>query len=431
MKPYSPARSGILTTALVALLAHLPLLAAQQDLASFQPADSAKLWTSVNDGVMGGVSKGGVKRTTEGTLLFSGELSLENNGGFASIRTAERKLDLSGMSAILVKTRGDGRTYWAELRTSGQMGASSYRAYLPTTAGEWKETRIPLADFKPQAFGHALPFKAIKPAAVASVGFTLADKKAGPFELEIEFVKATGDEAPPVAGKSGNTVVDVATAAGVFKTLLAAATAADLVGVLSGEGPLTVLAPTDEAFAKLPAGTVDTLLKPENLRQLVDILRNHVIAGRVTLAKALELREATTLQGSKTSVRFEDGRVRVGSATLVKADIKASNGIIHVIDQVLIPVRTEFAPMTPAGLIELAIDRGVPLFNKGDVAASTAVYEITCEALRVMDDVPETYRKQLAESLNAARAAPSSRQQAWILRDGLDRTWTGLKEQRK
>ncbi|MCX6866387.1 MAG: CIA30 family protein [Verrucomicrobia bacterium] len=385
MKPHSTPRSWILHVGMAALLTQLPLFAAQQDLATFAAADSLKLWTSVNDGVMGGVSKGGFKRTEQGTLVFSGDISLENNGGFASIRTQERKLDLSGMSAILVKARGDGRTYWVELRVTGQMGASSYRAFLPTTAGEWRESRIPLTDFKLQAFGRVLPFKAINTAAVTSVGFTLADKKAGPFSLEIESVKATGDEAAPASAvtKSGKTLVDVATAAGGFKTLLAAATAADLVGVLSGEGPLTVLAPTDEAFAKLPAGTVDNLLKPENRGQLVAILKNHVIAGQVTLAKALELREGTTLQGSKVAVRFEDGRVRIGSATLVTADIQASNGIIHVIDQVLIPATTEAAAPSPAGLIELAIKRGVPFFNQGEAAACAALYEVTCEALQV------------------------------------------------
>jgi uncharacterized surface protein with fasciclin (FAS1) repeats len=382
---------------------------------------------------MGGVSKGGFKRTEQGTLLFSGELSLENNGGFASIRTQERPLDLFGKSAVIIKARGDGRTYWVDLRTSGQMGASSYRAYLPTSAGEWRETRIPLADFKLQAFGRALPVKALDPAAVASIGFTLADKKAGPFSLEIESVKA-GDEqasaapAPARSGNSGSTLVDVAKAAGGFETLLAAATAADLVGVLAGEGPLTVLAPTDEAFAKLPAGTVETLLKPANREQLVAILKNHVIAGKVPLAKALELREATTLQGSKATVRFADGRVGVGSATLVKADIEASNGIIHVIDQVLIPATPEPTPLSPARLIELAIERGVPLFNQGDAAACAAIYEIACEALQVMDGVSAPSRKELASALQAARAESSPRQQAWILRDGLDRAWSRLQK---
>lgn len=429
MKSHSPGRRGILTTACVALLAQLPLMAAQQELAAFTTADSVKLWTSVNDGVMGGVSKGGFKRTEQGTLIFSGELSLDHNGGFASIRTEERKLDLSGMSAIVVKARGDGRTYWVELREAGQMGASSYRAYLPTTAGEWREIRIPLADFKLQAFGRALPFKAINPAAVASVGFTLADKKAGAFSLEIESVKATDQRAvaAAAAAQGGNTLVDVAAAAGGFKTLLAAAGVADLVGVLAGEGPFTLLAPTDDAFAKLPAGTVDSLLKPENRKQLVALLKNHVLAGRVTLPKALEAREGTTLQGSAISFRFRDGRVQVGPASLVTADIAASNGIIHVIDQVLIPATPEATGPSPTGLIELAIKRGLPLFNNGDVAACAAVYEVACEALLGMDEVTEKSRKELGESLMAARAESSSRNQAWILRKGLDRAWTRLK----
>jgi uncharacterized surface protein with fasciclin (FAS1) repeats len=430
MKSYSPTRRGILATIFVAVVAQLPLLAAQQELAAFAAADCVKLWTSVNDGVMGGVSKGGFKRSEQGTLLFSGELSLERNGGFASIRTQERKLDLSGMGAIVVKARGDGRTYWVELREAGQMGASSYRAYLPTTAGEWRETRIPLADFKLQAFGRALPFKALNPAAVASLGFTLADKKAGAFALEIESVKATDEPAGPAGGgvQGGKTLVDVATAAGGFKTLLAAATAADLVGVLAGEGPLTVLAPTDEAFAKLPAGTVERLLKPENREQLAAILKNHVIAGRVTLAKALELGEASTLEGSKIAVSFTGGRVRIGAATLVTADIAASNGIIHVIDQVLIPAAPEASAPSPAGLIELAIKRGVPLFNKGDAAACAALYEVTCEALLVMTEVTEKSREELGKSLAAARAEATPRNQAWILRDGLDRALTQLKK---
>jgi uncharacterized surface protein with fasciclin (FAS1) repeats len=330
------------------------------------------------------------------------------------------------MSALVVKARGDGRTYWVDLRVTNQMSASSYRAYLPTTAGEWQETRIPFADFKLQAFGRELPVKPLNVAAVTSVGFTLADKKAGPFALEIGAVNASGGEASAEPVKSGNNLVDVAKASDGFKTLLAAATAADLVGVLSGEGPLTVLAPTDEAFAKLPSGTVETLLKPENREQLVGILKNHVIAGRVTLAKALEAREASSLQGSKIAFKFEDGRVRVGPATLTKADIAASNGVMHVIDQVLIPARTETGPLNAAGLIELAVERGVPIFNHGDVAGCAALYEVTAEALRTLSSVPEASRKVLAKALKEARLEKSARQRAWILRAALDQTLASL-----
>ena len=419
-------RAWIGTFALAALFTNSPLSAAEKNLASFETEDSLNSWTSVNDGVMGGVSKGGFKRTEQGTLLFTGDLSLENRGGFASIRMKPSALGLDGMSALVVKAKGDGRTYWVDLRLNDQMSASSYRAYLPTTAGEWQETRIPFADFKLQAFGRDLPLKPINPAKVESIGFTLADKKAGPFSLEIEVVKAAKGEADAQLVTGGKTLVDVAKGAGGFKTLLAAATAADLVGVLSSEGPLTLLAPTDEAFAKLPSGTVETLIKPENREQLVAILKNHVIAGRVTLAKAIEAREGISLQGSKISFKFEDGKVRVGAAALLKADIAASNGVIHVIDQVLIPSATETGPLKSGGLIELAIERGVPLFNNGDVAGCAALYEVTAEALRSMNSVPDASRKVLAKALREARAEKSARQRAWILRAALDHTLASL-----
>jgi uncharacterized surface protein with fasciclin (FAS1) repeats len=402
------------------------LSAAEKSVASFENEESLKTWTSVNDGVMGGVSKGGFIRSDQGTLLFRGELSLKNNGGFASIRMKQTELDLSSTNTLVVKAKGDGRTYWIDLRAKDQMAASSYRAYMPTTAGEWKEVRVPLAEFKLQAFGRELPFKPIDPASVASVGFTLADKKEGAFELEIASIKAAAQEATDVQTGSGKTIVDVAQAAGGFKTLLAAATAAELASVLSGDGPFTVFAPTDEAFAKLPVGTVDTLLKPENRAQLVDILKYHVIAGKVSLAKALDLREGSTLQGSKVDIRFEDGRVKVGAAALIKANISASNGIIHVIDQVLIPAKTLAEPLSPSDLIELAIKKGVPLFNSGEVAGCAALYELTCEALRSMDGLPEEFRQGLTNSLKEARAEESTRQRAWILRGAIDRAWTTL-----
>lgn len=423
-------RTSYIAIALAALIIHQPLEGATKAIASFGNEDALKSWTSVNDDVMGGVSKGGFKLSEQGTLLFTGKLSLENNGGFASIRMKPTDLKLDGMSGIVVRGKGDGRTYWVDLRVSDQMSASSYRAYLSTTAGEMKETTIPFTDFKLQAYGRELTTKPINPAAIASVGFTIADKKEGPFSLEIESVKATGeaDKADKAGKKGGNTVVDVAKAAGQFKTLLAAATAAELVEVLSGDGPLTILAPTDEAFSKLPAGTVNTLLQPENRDQLVAILKNHVISGKVSLAKALEAREAPSLQGSKISFRFEEGRILVGNASLLKADIAASNGVIHVIDQVLLPETKPSQPLSASGLIELAIERGVPVFNDGHPAECAAIYEITVEALRAMDKVPEASRKILAKASVQSHAEKSPTKRAWILREALDKTWESLNE---
>ena len=128
-----------------------------------------------------------------------------------------------------------------------------------------------------------------------------------------------------------------ADAAGSFKTLLAAAAAAGLVDALSGEGPLTVFAPTDEAFAKLPKGTVEGLLKPENQAKLAGILKLHVVSGRVFSTDLLKAKEAKSLQGGVLHATVVDGVAKVNGAGLVATDIDASNGVIHVIDTVILP----------------------------------------------------------------------------------------------
>ena len=134
-------------------------------------------------------------------------------------------------------------------------------------------------------------------------------------------------------------IIDTAVAAGSFKTLAAALQAADLVGALKGEGPFTVFAPTDEAFAKLPAGTVETLLLPENKAMLVDILTYHVVAGKVTSTDVVGLEKATMLNGKDVKITVEGSKVMVNQANVVAVDIEASNGIIHVIDEVLLPAK--------------------------------------------------------------------------------------------
>ena len=132
-------------------------------------------------------------------------------------------------------------------------------------------------------------------------------------------------------------IVDTAVSAGSFKTLVAAVQAAGLVDTLKGEGPFTVFAPTDEAFAALPAGTVDDLLKPENKDQLVKILTYHVVPGNVKAADVVKLDSAKTVNGQSVAIKVVDGKVMVDNATVTTADIEASNGVIHVIDTVLLP----------------------------------------------------------------------------------------------
>jgi uncharacterized surface protein with fasciclin (FAS1) repeats len=132
-------------------------------------------------------------------------------------------------------------------------------------------------------------------------------------------------------------IVDTAVDAGQFKTLAAALKAAGLVDTLKGPGPFTVFAPTDEAFAKLPPGTVESLLKPENKEKLVAILTYHVVAGKAMAADVKDGAALKTVNGKDLTASVKDGKVMVGGATVIKADIVASNGVIHVIDAVLMP----------------------------------------------------------------------------------------------
>lgn len=140
------------------------------------------------------------------------------------------------------------------------------------------------------------------------------------------------------AGEAKKDIVDTAVTAGTFKTLAAALGAADLVEALKGGGPFTVFAPTDEAFAKLPKGTVEELLKPENKAKLAEILTYHVVSGKVMAETAVTLDKATALNKKDIALAVKDGALTLnGTAKVIKADIKCSNGVIHVIDAVILP----------------------------------------------------------------------------------------------
>jgi len=406
---------------------------ASKPIADFSDAAAAKKWQSVNDNVMGGVSEGGFRITDEKTLEFSGKISLENQGGFASIRTRPADLGLDGYDTIALRVKGDGRTYYLDLRTSALFAATSYRAALKTEKDAWQEVRIPLKGFEYSAFGRRIATADVLEAGkVQSVGFTLSDKQAGPFRLEVAWIKGEKSSAPdgpaaatPPDGSAGlKDIVDTAVSAGQFKTLVAAVKAAGLVEALKGKGPLTVFAPTDEAFAKLPKGTVEDLLKPENKSKLAAILTYHVVPGRILLAA----QSPATLEGQSLSIRSA-GTVEVNGAKVLTTDIIASNGVIHVIDTVLIPPNKKLTPAQAArSLIELAIKRGVPLFNDGQIGACAAVYEVAVDSLLKShsEALGDKDRAALQAALEKMRADKDPRQQAWTLRRALDAAYESL-----
>ena len=192
-----------------------------------------------------------------------------------------------------------------------------------------------------------------------------------------------GQGAVSAADASVKDIVTTAVDAGSFKTLAAALQAAGLVETLQGKGPFTVFAPTDDAFAKLPKGTVETLLKPENKPQLIAVLTYHVVPGKVMAADVVKLNAAATVNGQRVDVKVDGGKVQVDQAQVVATDIACSNGVIHVIDQVILPstdnipatatkagqFQTLLAAAKAAGLVEaLSGDQPLTVFAPTDTA---------------------------------------------------------------
>ena len=162
---------------------------------------------------------------------------------------------------------------------------------------------------------------------------------------------------PPTEAPMAKDIVDTAVADGRFTTLVAAVQAAGLVDTLKSEGPFTVFAPTDDAFAKLPAGTIDELLKPENKQKLTDILLYHVVAGKVMAADVTALTSAKTVLGKDVAIKVDMGNVYINEAKVIIADIETSNGVIHVIDSVLLPP-AEDAMMEKNTIVDIAVADG-------------------------------------------------------------------------
>jgi uncharacterized surface protein with fasciclin (FAS1) repeats len=166
---------------------------------------------------------------------------------------------------------------------------------------------------------------------------SLAVPAVAAFALAMPAVAEHHDHDAQTQASAPGNIVEVATAAGSFNTLAAALDAAGLVETLQGDGPFTVFAPTDEAFAALPEGTVEALLQPENRDQLINILTYHVVPGEVDAAAALDAGEATAVNGGTLTIESSGDQAMVNGTNIVATDVQASNGIIHVIDAVLLP----------------------------------------------------------------------------------------------
>lgn len=234
-------------------------------------------------------------------------------------------------------------------------------------------------------------------------------------------------------GERTDNIVETAAAAGQFDTLIAAAEAAGLAGALTGDGPLTVFAPTDEAFAALPAGTVETLLKPENKDQLARILQYHVLAGRVGSDALADGISVDTLAGEAARIVATEGGFAIEGARITATDIEASNGVVHVIDRVILPPErtARVSRMSPDELINMAINQGAPLFNHGNHEATMALYMVTAHSLMSFAELEPSQEQRLARGIMDARAAASADRGAWALRYALDDVSASLGDERQ
>lgn len=421
---------------LAALL--LPLAATQaadQSIAEFDSKENAKLdWRVVNDGVMGGLSRGAVSVSDAGILQFRGNLSLKNNGGFSSIRTGETALNLSGSDGILLRVRGDGRDYQLRLGSDARYRSMevSFMAEFGTSEGEWSELRVPFSDLVGSFRGRILKDKVFDPAKIRRLGLLIADKKSGPFNLEVDWIRTYSDTSESESTAAAN-LLDQLSLDGRFKTLATAIETASLLGPLQGQDQLTVFAPTDQAFARLPKGTLESLLKPENVSKLQSILKYHVSPGVKTLAGALTTGALDSLQGESLKVSFVDGKVVVGNASLVEADIECSNGVIHVIDRVLLPAEAGKNGLgdkslssgkcesveercTPLASIQAAIEKGVPVFNGGNPAGCASIYQDCVRSLAADERVDKEIREFLVSASDRAGQSRSDLARAWMFR---------------
>lgn len=225
-----------------------------------------------------------------------------------------------------------------------------------------------------------------------------------------------------LVGAPKKDIVDTAVVAGSFKTLVTAVKAAGLVDTLKGKGPFTVFAPTDEAFAKLPKGTVETLLKSENKQKLVDILTYHVVSGKVKAKKAAKLDSAKTVNGAEIAIKPSCKTLMINQAKVVKADIKTSNGIIHVIDAVLLPTPKKVSGNTNH-ILKQAIHKGVPMFNSGHHAQTAALYMKAGNDVlgQCSSSVCSSAANTIKSAMHRAKTEHCPTSKAWIMRHAFDK----------
>jgi NADH dehydrogenase [ubiquinone] 1 alpha subcomplex assembly factor 1 len=309
-------------------------LSGGQTLYDFGPGDSSR-WTTTHDTVMGGNSRGELRKTDAGTLVFEGYVSLENNGGFTSFRSRDRQLPYSGSDGIEMRFRGDGRTYILSFDREGiGLFGGGYWQRFETKKDEWMTVRLPWSQFEPVNFGRKLPdLPALTPETARGLAVYLYDKQDGDFRIEFDsfatYSEGDADDRTDPASKERLALPENCR---TLERLIELSGIGEELAQLEG---YTLFAPTDEAFQKLPQS--QSLMQPEQMEALRAVLLRHVVPTRVDSAAALFLQQAEMADGKVLAISISENELRIGGAKLLKVDYAYGKGIVHTIDRVLLP----------------------------------------------------------------------------------------------
>jgi len=311
-------------------------LSGGQTLFDFGPDDRSR-WSTVHDTVMGGVSRGELRRTDAQTLVFEGYVSLDNNGGFTSFRSQQRNLPFAGSDGIEARVKGDGRTYILSFDREGVgLFGGGYWKRFDTTPGEWITVRAGWDEFVPVNFGRKIQ-DLPELTADTALGLTiyLYDKKEGDFSIEFDSFGTYTDSDNDRDGDKNSLASPQTQLPENCQTLQRLIEVSGIGEELAALDGFTLFAPTDDAFQNLPAA--QALMQPGQMEALRAVLRRHVVPAKVDSATALFLSEAQMADGATLAVAVSDNQLFIDAAQVLDVDFAFANGIVHTIDRVLLP----------------------------------------------------------------------------------------------
>ena len=396
-------------------------LFSQQLITDFSP-DSPVAWTTIHDTVMGGRSSGKISQSSTETLLFEGNVSLKNNGGFVSARTVQPIQKLTQSAGIELRVKGSGRTYQfscshKDIRLSG----GGYWQSFETVDSEWKTIQLPWDNFKATNFGMDLSrLPDLKSDDVSGLAIYLYDKKSGPFSLEIDYIKTYRDS-------QDYSEVTIANYLGSeHPTLLSLLEVSDLDSAVSSFGEGTIFAPTEEAFAKLPTELVTALLLPGNKDKLQSILLSHVVSESKTVFNSIG---EVLVSLSENTVVVDWGNddkdfISIGDGRLVEGDILIGGIVVHAVSDVIIPenfsLNSTESIQSIDDFLASTISEGAPAFNRGDVQECADIYQESLVKLSDFDGLIVRDRNKILDVLQQDNSV-NAREAAWIYRREIDR----------